>query len=115
MLPHIHIFGVTIQTFGIAFALAFVASGAVVGRRLDEIGRPAEWAYEIVFAALIGGLVGARLYYIVENYSQVRHDLLGSLFSGSGLVWYGGAIGGAIAVGLWAYRRRLGALTLIDL
>ena len=115
MLPHIHVFGITIQTFGIMFALAFVASGAVVGRRLHETGKPADWAYEVVFAALIGGLVGARGYYIIQNYDLVKHDLLGSIFSGSGLVWYGGAIGGAIGVLLWAWRRRMNLLELVDL
>ena len=57
----------------------------------------------MIFAALIGGVVGARLNFIVENYDSVKDDLLGNIFSGSGLVWYGGAIGGAIAVVLWAW------------
>ena len=48
----------------------------------------------VVGPALAGGLVGSRLYYIVENYDQVKDDLLGNLFSGSGLVWYGGLLGG---------------------
>ena len=115
MLPHIHVFGITIQTFGIMFGLGFVASGALLARRLRELGRPSDWAYEMIFAALVGGLVGARAYYIVQNYSVVKHDLLGSIFSGSGLVWYGGAIGGAIGVLLWAWRRRFPLPALLDL
>ena len=114
MLPHIHIFGITIQTFGIMFGLGFVCSGAVLARRLKELSAPPDWAYEMIFAALVGGLVGARVYYIVQNYDTVKHDLLGSIFSGSGLVWYGGAIGGAIAVALWAWRRRFPPLALLD-
>lgn len=114
MLPHIHIFGITIQTFGIMFGLGFVAAGAVLARRLKELSAPPDWAYEMIFAALVGGLVGARGYYIVQNYDAVKHDLLGSIFSGSGLVWYGGAIGGAIAVALWAWRRRFPPLALLD-
>ena len=66
------------------------------------------------FAALIGGLVGARLDFIIENYSDVKGDLLGNIFSGSGLVWYGGAIGGAIGVLLWAWWRKLPDLALLD-
>src|SRR5437588_2854022 len=97
------------------FGLGFVASGALLARRLRELGQPSDWAYEMIFAALVGGLVGARGYYIVQNYSVVKHDLLGSIFSGSGLVWYGGAIGGAIGVLLWAWRRRFPLLTLLDL
>jgi phosphatidylglycerol:prolipoprotein diacylglycerol transferase len=112
--PEIHILGISIKTFGLAFACAFLACGAVVARRLQELGRPRDWAYEITFAALIGGLVGARGYYIIQNYSRVKHDLLGNIFSGSGLVWYGGAIGGAVAVIAWMRWRRALELRVLD-
>src|SRR3954469_1702136 len=105
MQPEIHVAGITIQTFGICFALGFLASGAIIARRLPEIGRPPDWAYEMVFAALIGGIVGARVYYLAENWDSTKHDLFGSIFSGAGLVWYGGALGGAAAMLLWAWRR----------
>ncbi len=102
MYPEIHIGPLTLQSFGIAFGLGFIAAGAVIARRFEETGKPRDWAYEIVFAALVGGLVGARLYFLFDNWSDVKNDVLGSLFSGSGLTWYGGAIGGAIAVCGWA-------------
>jgi phosphatidylglycerol:prolipoprotein diacylglycerol transferase len=112
--PEIHLGPLTIQTFGLMFALAFLAAGALIGKRFAEIGKPVDWAYEMGFAALIGGIVGSRLYFIVENYDSVKGDLLGNLFSGSGLVWYGGAIGGTIAVLLWAWYRGFLSLTLLD-
>ena len=115
MQPEIHLGPLTLQTFGIMFALGFLAAGALVARRLQEWGKPPDWAYELILAALIGGLVGARLDFIVENYDSVKDDLLGNIFSGSGLVWYGGAIGGAIGVGLWAWRRRMLNAALLDL
>src|SRR5436190_5759861 len=68
----------------------------------------------MVFAALVGGVIGSRVDYLVRNWSKVSHDLVGSLFSGSGLVWYGGAIGGAIGVLLWAQRRGWLGLVLLD-
>jgi phosphatidylglycerol:prolipoprotein diacylglycerol transferase len=115
MRPEIHILGISLKTFGIVFACGFIAAGAIVARRLKELGKPVDWSYEMAFAALVGGLVGSRLYYVIQNYSQVKHDLLGSLFSGSGLVWYGGVIGGAIAVVGWARWRRMLSLALLDL
>ncbi len=115
MQPEIHLGPVTLQSFGIAFALAFLAAGAVVHRRLGELGKPTDWAYEMILAALVGGVVGARLDFVLENFSSVRHDLLANLFSGSGLVWYGGAVGGAIGVTLWAWRRGMLTVALLDL
>jgi len=113
--PEIELGPLTVQTFGLMFALAFLAAGALIAKRLREIGKPADWAYEIGFAALIGGIVGSRLYFIVENWDSVSDDLLGNVFSGSGLVWYGGALGGAIAVLLWAWYRGFLGLALLDL
>ncbi len=115
MQPEIHILGISLKSFGIVFACGFIAAGAILARRLKELGKPVDWSYEMAFAALVGGLVGSRVYYVVQNYSHVKHDLLGSLFSGSGLVWYGGVIGGTIAVCLWAYWRGLLGLGLLDL
>jgi phosphatidylglycerol---prolipoprotein diacylglyceryl transferase len=113
--PEIDIGGLELQTFGLMFALAFLAIGVVIARRFKELGKPVDWAYEISFAALVGGLVGARLYFIVENYDDVKDDLLGNIFSGAGLVWYGGAIGGAIAVLAWGAWRGFFGLKLLDL
>jgi phosphatidylglycerol:prolipoprotein diacylglycerol transferase len=115
MQPEIHVFGITVKTFGIVFAFGFIAAGAILMRRLRELGKPIDYAYEMAFAALVGGLVGSRVYYVVQNYSEVKHDLIGSLFSGSGLVWYGGVIGGAIAVIAWARWRGMLNLGLLDL
>jgi phosphatidylglycerol:prolipoprotein diacylglycerol transferase len=115
MHPELNIGPLTLQTFGLMFALAFLAAGALIGKRLVELGKPVDWAYEMGFAALIGGVIGSRVYFIVQNYDSVKDDLLGNLFSGSGLVWYGGAIGGALAVLLWAWYRDFVSLTLLDL
>src|SRR6266516_2694814 len=115
MQPEIHLGPITLQTFGIMFALAFIAAGALVARRLQEWGKPTDWAYEVILCALLGGIVGARLDFIAENFDSVKHDLLGNIFSGSGLVWYGGAIGGAIGVGLCAWRRGMLNAALLDL
>src|SRR5919106_2787588 len=96
MQPEITLGPVELKTFGLMFALGFLAAGAVVARRFDELGKPRDWAYEMIFAALVGGLIGARVYWLAQNWDDASDDLLGNIFSGSGLVWYGGAGGGAV-------------------
>ena len=115
MQPTLELGPITLQTFGIAFALGFVAAGGLLARRLREIGRPPDWAYEVVFAALVGGLVGSRIDYILQNLDRVGDDLVGALFSGSGLVWFGGLVGGAAGVLIWARLRGFLGLGLLDL
>src|SRR4051794_3415975 len=113
MQPEIHLGSLTLQTFGICFAGGFAAAGLVSARRLGELGKPPDWAYEMVFASLIGGMVGARVDFLVQNWSSVSHDLFHNVFSGSGLVWYGGAVGGAVGVVLWAARRHWLSLQML--
>jgi phosphatidylglycerol:prolipoprotein diacylglycerol transferase len=115
MKPEVHVLGISIKTFGVTFAIGFIACGAVVARRLRELQKPVDWAYEITFAALVGGVVGARAYYVIQNWSTTKHELLGSIFSGSGLVWYGGAIGGAIGVVAWMRWRDALELKMFDM
>jgi phosphatidylglycerol:prolipoprotein diacylglycerol transferase len=115
MQPSIDILGLSLKTFGLCFGLAFVVSGAMTARRLKELGRPPDWAYEMVFAALVGGLIGARGYWLVTHPHEVSGDVLGSVFGGSGLVWYGGLAGGAAGVLLWAWRKDMLNLELLDM
>ncbi|MGH2832573.1 MAG: prolipoprotein diacylglyceryl transferase [Solirubrobacteraceae bacterium] len=115
MKPEFELLGISIKTFGVTFALGFLACGLVLARRLRELEKPVDWAYELVFVALVGGLVGARGYFVIQNYGEVKHDLLGHIFSGSGLVWYGGAIGGAIGVIAWMHRRKMFNLQTFDM
>jgi phosphatidylglycerol:prolipoprotein diacylglycerol transferase len=110
--PEIHVLGLSIKTFGLFFALNFAAWGLLAARRLRELGRPADWAYEMVTVALVGGLVGARGYYLLQNHSSVS---IGDIVGGSGLIWYGGLLGGVIAVLFWARRRGFLSLELVDI
>ena len=96
--------------------LGFVAAGVLLGLRFKELGKPVDWAYEMIFAALIGGLVGARLWWLADDTgTTASDDVLGSLFGGCGLAWYGGALGGAVGVLLWAWRKQFLNLTLLDM
>src|SRR3954466_6933229 len=112
MQPEINVLGLSIKTFGLFFALNFVAWGALVGRRLRELGKPADWAYEMVAAALVGGLIGARGYWLVQNHESFS---VGSVLGGSGLIWYGGLLGGVVFVLLWARWRGFLTLALVDM
>jgi phosphatidylglycerol:prolipoprotein diacylglycerol transferase len=110
--PEIHLLGLSIKTFGLFFALNFAAWGLLAARRLKELGKPSDWAYEMVTVALVGGLVGARGYFLLQNHDSLS---LGDIFGGSGLIWYGGLLGGVVAVLIWARRKDFISLALLDL
>ena len=116
MLPEIDVLGLEVKTFGLFFALNFVAWGALVAVRLRELRKPPDWAWEMVFVALVGGFLGARLYWVAQNWDRASEDgVFESLISGSGLIWYGGLLGGALAMVVWAWRRGFLGLQLVDI
>ncbi len=89
----------TITTYGAILALAVFVAGHVFARGMRAYGQSPDDAWSVVTWALLGGLVGAKLYYVI------LHQDPGALFSRAGLVWYGGLIGGALAV-VWPIRQR---------
>ncbi len=114
MQPDIQIGPLELKTFGLCFAAGFIFAAMVLARHLRELGKPVDWAYELIFAGLVGGVVGSRVDYLIQNWDDVSDDLLGNLSSGSGLVWFGGLVGGALGVVLWAWRRGFLGLQLLD-
>jgi phosphatidylglycerol:prolipoprotein diacylglycerol transferase len=112
--PEIQIGPLELKTFGLCFAAGFLFAAAVLVRHLKEIGKPPDWAYEIIFAGLVGGVVGSRLDFLLQNWNDVSDDLFGNILSGSGLVWFGGLVGGTVGVVLWAWRRGFLGLQLLD-
>jgi phosphatidylglycerol:prolipoprotein diacylglycerol transferase len=104
-----HIGRFAISPFGVMLVCAFVGSYLQLrwGMRRLGIGTDDD-ASSLVFAAGVGGIVGAKVYYalLVRDWHV--------LFDRSGLVWYGGFILGAAAL-LWtARRRRLPGWPMLD-
>ena len=114
MQPDLQLGPLELKTFGLCFAAGFIAAAAVLARHFKELGKPTDWAYEMIFAGLVGGIIGSRVDFLLQNWDEVSDDFFGNLFSGSGLVWFGGLVGGAIGVVLWAWRRGFLGLQLLD-
>ena len=81
-----------ISTYGVVVALAVFAAGWVAARSFRERSLDGDEAWSLIGYALIGGFVGAKLYYFL------LHGDPSVLLSRGGFVWYGGLIGGAVAV-----------------
>lgn len=88
-----------ITGYGIMMMAGFLVGGWLITLELRRRGWYEEYAADITVAAVIGGVVGAKLWYWVLNG--------GPLFSRGGLVWYGGFVGGALAVLLNSLRLRV--------
>jgi len=94
----LHLGPVTIYSFGIMAALALISAALVAWLVLRRHDVPFDFAFEILFATGVGGFAGARIYDLLQHGPEVRGDFWGSAFGGAGFTWYGGLIGGFIAV-----------------
>jgi phosphatidylglycerol---prolipoprotein diacylglyceryl transferase len=94
----IHLGPLEITGYGLMLMVAFLMGGWLIARQLRENGLKEDYAADIVAAAVIGGIIGAKLWYVALTGDP------GALLSRGGLVWYGGFIGGAVAVILNGWR-----------
>jgi phosphatidylglycerol---prolipoprotein diacylglyceryl transferase len=115
VLPQIDLGPVEVQTFGLTLALGLISCGLLTAKGLRELGRPVDWAYEFLFAAGIGGIVGAKVDWMIQNPDLAFDRGLLDILFGPGLVFLGGLLGGALAVCVVAYRRGFLGYQLIDL
>ena len=97
----------TIASFGTMVALGFLSALLVLKKELVRKGIDGDLAGSIITASMLGGLAGAKLYFILfETPPHTSWEqTFGAVFSGGGLTWYGGFIAAA-AVTCWIIRRR---------
>jgi phosphatidylglycerol:prolipoprotein diacylglycerol transferase len=96
--------GQPITSFGMFMLLAFVTGGYACRAELARMGHDPEKAWDFVFMAVIGGILGAKIYYVLLNWPRLMEDPASLIFSRGGLVWYGGFLG-ATALIVWEIRR----------
>jgi phosphatidylglycerol:prolipoprotein diacylglycerol transferase len=101
------IFGLEITGFGLMMMAGFLAAGWVMGLELERRGLNKEYSADVVVAAVIGGILGAKIWYVALNG--------GSLFSRGGLVWWGGLIGGLVVVLGMGWWKRIPARFTLEL
>jgi phosphatidylglycerol:prolipoprotein diacylglycerol transferase len=92
---------IEITGYGVMLVVAFLMAGWLIARQLREAGLKEDYAADMVAAAVVGGIIGAKLWYVALTGDP------DALFSRGGLVWYGGFIGGALAVILNSWRVRV--------
>ena len=103
------VFGVQMQSYGASKAVAAIVGALILGRRFRRLGLDKEIAYSLVMWAAVWGLVAAKIYYLIDNWDRFELHMLG----GSGFVWYGGLVGGTLAVIVISRRHHLPLATVL--
>lgn len=105
----------TLYSYGLMVALGILTAIFLIARELRRKNIDPDIAYSLGLAATLGGIIGARLFYVVGRWEQFSGAPLKAIvLQSGGLVWYGGLLGGALACLLVIWRRRLLASVVAD-
>jgi phosphatidylglycerol---prolipoprotein diacylglyceryl transferase len=129
MIPFLHLGPLTIPTFGLMVATALLIAAYVLQADFDrrresflkngclkegkEPGHHDE-GFLIIGVAGLSGLVGARLYHVLESPREFFADPWPQLFSRYGFAWFGGFLGGFVALFFLAKHFRIPVLEFMD-
>jgi phosphatidylglycerol---prolipoprotein diacylglyceryl transferase len=99
--PEIHLGPVTIAWHGLMIAIGIVIGGLIAARSMRERGLDTELLYRIGALVALGGIVGGRLFYVLEHG--------GAVFGTRGFTFDGGFALAAVLVVGYVWRQGLGA------
>jgi len=117
MIPFLQLGPLQIPTFGLMVATAMVMAYFVLRADLARRGiadKNSGVAEAFIAVPCLAGIIGAKLYHVLETPRQLLADPIGEIFSRYGLAWFGGLIAGFAAFIWLARRRKIPLLTMLD-
>ena len=114
MLPFIHIGHFSVPTFGLMLWLAAVAAALLMDRGFRRAGVSAD-AVGMVAVAVVLGIVGAKLWHVIDTPAEFRDVGWRVLWDTAGFAWFGGMLFGISALVFQGWWAKIGGLKTLDL
>jgi phosphatidylglycerol:prolipoprotein diacylglycerol transferase len=114
MIPYLHLWHFDVPTFGLMLWLAAVAAGFVMDRSFYRARISAD-AVGIVAIAVVAGIVGAKLWHVIDTPIEFHEAGWRVLWDTAGFAWFGGLLFGISALLLQGWLGKIGALRTLDL
>ena len=112
---------VPVYSYGLFLGLTFIVGSVLFNRELKRNGYPDSIGSVVVLLCLIGGIVGSKLFYIIEEWNFGQSKPLSFyltkdyLFSPSGLTFYGGLLLSIVLMILYSRSKNIPTLKLFDM
>jgi phosphatidylglycerol:prolipoprotein diacylglycerol transferase len=113
MIPYLHLGPLQLPTFGLMVALALITAAYVLQADFDRRGMTAD-AFTMITVAGLLGILGAKLYHLLETPAEFFANPLPLLLSRYGFAWFGGFLGGFGAMLVMGWRAKLSIWTFLD-
>lgn len=115
MIPELFRLGpLPVNSFGLMVALALIAGTLVLGRSFSRRGIETHLAERYVMWGGLSGLLGARLWHMLEHIKETQADPFGMLFANAGFTFYGGFLVAALVLVIRSKVDKIGVLRLAD-
>lgn len=114
MIPYLHLWHLNIPTFGLMLWLAAVTAALVMDRAFKRAGVEGD-AVSIVTIAVVAGIVGAKLWHVLDTPDELREMGWRVLYDSAGFAWFGGLVFGLGALVVQGWRSGIGAVRVLDL
>jgi phosphatidylglycerol:prolipoprotein diacylglycerol transferase len=105
-----HIGGFSVSSYGVMMALAFVVGGFTLRWQLVKSKVKPDFAWIMVIVAVIGGILGAKIHYLIIHPDEWPENL----WSGRGLVWFGGMFGALFAAAVVTLIAKVRLMAIAD-
>ena len=114
MIPYLHLWHFSIPTFGLMLWLAAVVAAFVMDRGYKRATIDAD-AVGMVAIAVLAGIVGAKIWHVIDTPSEFREIGWRVLWDTAGFAWFGGLVFGISALVFQGWWAKIGALMTLDL
>ena len=106
----------TIYSYGLTLVLAFVVGSFLASRQAKKINIDPEVIFNLAFVVFVFGVIGARLFYVIENLKvYLRFPIEIIMLQHGGLSWFGGFILGTTAAVFYLRRKKVKVFVGLDL
>lgn len=110
------VFGLQIQWYGVIIGLGFLLAAIYCTKRATVVGIPQDTFLDALYFAVPMAIIGARLYYVVFNFSQFRGNLIKIFYiREGGLAIYGSVIFAFVTAFVFARVRKISPFALLDI
>jgi phosphatidylglycerol:prolipoprotein diacylglycerol transferase len=118
MIPYIHLhlgsLHFDVPTFGLMLWVAAVSGALILERNLRRAKISAD-GVGMVLITVLAGIVGAKLWHVIDSPSEFREQGWSVLWSTGGFAWFGGLVFGISALIIQGIRAKIGALRTLNL
>ncbi len=104
----------TVYGYGFMLAMGFIVASYVLASEFKRKGMNPDHANKTVLIALVAGVVGSKILYLIENWSAFVADPIGMTFNPGGLTFYGGFLLATYGIYLYGKKHNIPFLKIAD-